>query len=128
MPADAADTPSILTSRLMLTMWANIGLWQIDRLDEAADGYREAESAGLFGEAFVTRGRPEEWRPAYEKSSATITVAEYWQLAAERYFLLHALAEVRRYGQRLTGRWSPDNARHEGAPPPTRHRRALGAA
>jgi hypothetical protein len=96
MPADPAETPSVPAIRLMLTMWANIGLWQIDRLDEAADRYREAESAGLFREAFDTRGRPEEWRPTYEESRATITVAEYWEMGAERYFLLHALAQVRK--------------------------------
>lgn len=97
MSPDSDTTgPDARTIRGMLAMWANVALWQIGRLEDAVDTYLTAEAEGSFRAAFEQGGRPPEWRSTYEEYTATMTLAEYWRMAAERYFLLHALAQVRK--------------------------------
>ena len=90
------DIPSIETIRYMLAMWTNIALCQIGRLEDAVGAYMTAEAEGSFRTAFEEGGQPSEWRETYEAYTATITQAQVWQLGAERYFLLNALAQVRK--------------------------------
>lgn len=82
-------------TRYMLAMWVCVGLRQIERLDEAVDKYRQAAAAAAF--RAVHRGRSSaEWEPIYHQSTDAVTLADYWQMGAERYFLLLALAQVRK--------------------------------
>ena len=72
-----------------------VGLRQFERLDEAVDKYRQAAAAAAFRAAH--KGRPSaEGEPTYRQSTDTVTLADYWQMCAERYFLLLALAQVRK--------------------------------
>jgi hypothetical protein len=97
MGADAATAvPDIRTIRGMLVMWTHLAMWQTGRLEDAVDRYVTAQADGSFRAAFGQRGQPAEWRLTYEESTATMTLGEYWQMGAERYFLLHALAQVRK--------------------------------
>lgn len=77
-------------------MWANLARWQIGRLEDAVGRYLTAQADGLFRTTFEQGGQPPEWRPTYEEYTATLTLGEYWQMGAERYFLLHVLAQVRK--------------------------------
>lgn len=77
-------------------MWANVALSQIGRLEDAVDAFLTAQADGSFRALFEERGEPLDWRPTYEEATATLTLAEYWQMGAERYFLLHTLAQVRK--------------------------------
>ena len=85
----------------MLAMWVFVALRQIDRLDDAAGRYRAAEADGLLREAFEKAGRPNEWKETSSGASSGISIGEYWQMGAERYFLIHALAQVRKCVLRL---------------------------
>jgi hypothetical protein len=76
-------------------MWVCVALRQIERLDDAVDKYRQAAAAGAFRAAYEQRPSAE-WEPTYHQSTGTVTLAEYWQMGAERYFLLLALAQARK--------------------------------
>ncbi|MGH8686043.1 MAG: hypothetical protein ACREUM_11920 [Nitrosospira sp.] len=80
----------------MLAMWISVALWQIDRLDTALSRYRSAMSAALIRSSHQTQAHIQQPKETSSDGSEVITMAEYWQIGAERYFLLLALAQVRK--------------------------------
>src|SRR5689334_5470578 len=90
------NAPSARMIRGMLAMWVNVALSQICRLESAVDTYLTALAHGSFRAAFEQGEQTPELRSTYEEYTATMTLGEYWRMGAERYFLLHALAQVRK--------------------------------
>jgi len=82
--------------RRMTAMWADTGLNQLARFEEAMDTYAAAQADYEFRATFHKRGDPQEWAREYETANQYLTQHQAWNVGAERYFLLVALAQLRK--------------------------------
>jgi hypothetical protein len=87
--------------RRMTAMWADTTLHQINRFGKAMDEYRAADADYSFRATFEEHGVPSEWVSEYENANRYLTQHQVWNVGAERYFLLVALAQLRKCVMRL---------------------------
>ena len=80
----------------MTAMWADTALHQMVRFTEAMEIYAAAMGDYQFRAVFHERGDPQKWAAHYEAANKHLTQHQMWSVGAERYFLLHALAELRK--------------------------------
>jgi hypothetical protein len=91
-----AEQPDDQEVRWMTAVWADTALHQMVRFEEAMDTYAAARVDYEFRAAFHERGDPPEWASEYAAASQYLTQHQLWNVGAERYFLLHALAQLRK--------------------------------
>jgi hypothetical protein len=91
----------------MTAMWAYIAQKQIHRLGEAAVEFRGAMADTAFRTAFNAKPNPA-WQSEFDRSDRRLTQAAIWGVAAERYFLMNALAQVPKCVLRLPNDGLPD--------------------
>lgn len=83
-------------------MWADTARHQIVRFEQAMDTYRAGQADYAFRAAVHERGGPTgEWAASYDQANRYLTTHEIWSVGAERYFLLLALAQLRKCVLRL---------------------------
>jgi hypothetical protein len=82
--------------RRMTAMWADTALNQLARFEEAMGTYAAAQADYEFRATFHERGDPPEWAREYETANQYLTQHQVWNVGAERYFLLVALAQLRK--------------------------------
>jgi len=82
--------------RWMTAMWADTALHQMVRFTEAMETYATALVDYEFRAAFHERGDAPEWAADYSAANKHLTQHQVWSVGAERYFLLHGLAQLRK--------------------------------
>ena len=85
----------------MTAMWADTALHQMVRFTEAMETYAAAVVDYGFRATFHERGDPPEWAADYAAANKHLTQHQVWSVGAERYFLLHSLAQLRKCLLRL---------------------------
>ena len=82
--------------RDMTAIWASAARLQIARVEEAMELFRAGLSHAEFRKTFAERGEPPEWAGTAAEYTHILTHGEVWQLGTEKYFLLLALAQLRK--------------------------------
>ncbi|MGO8877317.1 MAG: hypothetical protein ACLQNG_16320 [Acidimicrobiales bacterium] len=82
--------------RRLTAMWANAARLQISRVEEAMEPFRLGVSETQFRETFKERGEPSEWAEIAAEYTRILTQGDVWQVGTEKYFLLLALAQLRK--------------------------------
>lgn len=88
--------------RWMTAIWADTALHQIARFEDAVEAHAAAEADHEFRAIYHERGDPPEWTAEFEAASGSLTLHQVWDVGAQQYFLLHALAQLRKCLLQLT--------------------------
>jgi hypothetical protein len=92
------DPEGIAYRRQMTAMWAHVVQRQMGRLIDAVEDFDLATTDAEFRARFATSQQPihPEWVPVLAEATEQVTPRRVWAVGADRYFLLLALAQLRK--------------------------------
>jgi hypothetical protein len=91
------------TLRYVTAMWADVVLVQLDRFVEALDAFDAGYLDSTFRRSRAAGGVDQSRADAAAEATAVLTERVWWQASAQQYFLLLALAQLRKCVRGLPG-------------------------
>jgi hypothetical protein len=87
--------PSNGELRIMAAMWAEVVRQQTRRFEDAVEDLDSWRADRAFRTAYWSNPSAA-WRPHFDEANSMMTQSEIWMVGADRYFLLSALAQLRK--------------------------------